>query len=81
MCKVIHRIKSKVRNWHLDLVSEVLVLAANNVQLLIGVIEGGLHAESLSAEVAALGVASVQLSVQIICLRFPFAHNLDNICM
>ena len=64
---------------HLDLVSEVLVLAAYNVQLLIGLIEGGLQAEGLSAEVAALGVAGVQLGVQILRLRFPFAHNLDNV--
>ena len=52
------------------------VLSAYNVQLLIGLIEGGLQAEGLGAEVAALGVAGVQLGVQIVLLRFPFAHNL-----
>ena len=57
------------------------VLSAYNVQLLIGLIEGGLQAEGLSAEVAALGVASIQFSMQIVRLRFPFAHNLDNVWM
>ena len=52
------------------------VLSAYNVQLLIGLIEGRLQAEGLGAEVAALGVAGVQLGVQIVLLRFPFAHNL-----
>ena len=52
------------------------VLSAYNVQLLIGLIEGGLQAEGLGAEVAALGVASVQLSMQIVRLCLPFAHNL-----
>ena len=38
----------------LDLVSQVLVLAADNVQLLIGLIKSGLQAEPLGVEVAAL---------------------------
>merc|ERR550539_979137 len=41
----------------LDLVSEVLVLTADNVQLLVGLVKGGLQAEPLSVEVATLGVA------------------------
>merc|ERR1712079_894967 len=40
----------------LDLVSEVLVLAADDVQLLVGLVKSGLQAESLGVEVAALGV-------------------------
>ena len=61
---------------HLDLISKVFILATDNIQLLIGFIQGRLQAESLSAEVAALGVASVQLSMQIVRLCLPFAHNL-----
>ena len=53
------------------------VLSAYNVQLLIGLIEGRLQAEGLGAEVAALGVARVQLGVQILRLRFPLSNNLE----
>merc|ERR1711884_85743 len=44
----------------LDLISEVLVLAAHNVQLFVGLIKSSLQAEPLGVEVAALGVAGVK---------------------
>merc|ERR1712155_346844 len=60
----------------LDLVSQVLVLAADNVQLLVGLIKSGLQAEPLGVEVAALGVAGVQLSHQVVSLGLPLSHHL-----
>merc|ERR1719270_3088809 len=60
----------------LDLISEVLVLAADNVQLLIGLIQGSLETESLSIEVAALRVAGIKLSHQVISLGLPLSNNL-----
>merc|ERR1719340_463938 len=50
----------------LDLVSEVLVLTADNVQLLVRLVQGGLQAEPLSVEVAALRVAGIKLRHQIV---------------
>ena len=55
---------SKLVKEVLDLISEVLVLAADNVQLLIGLIKGSLETESLCIEVAALRVAGIKLSHQ-----------------
>merc|ERR1740129_371242 len=60
----------------LDLISEVLVLAADNVQLLIGLIQGSLETESLGIEVAALRVAGIKLSHQVISLGLPLSDNL-----
>merc|ERR1719322_1795302 len=60
----------------LDLVSQVLVLAADDVQLLVGLVKSGLEAEPLVAVVASLGVRSVQLGHQVVSLRLPLADNL-----
>merc|ERR1719211_246984 len=60
----------------LDLVSEVLVLTADNVQLLVGLVKGGLQAEPLSVEVAALRVAGIKLSHQVISLGLPLSDHL-----
>merc|ERR1712117_457968 len=60
----------------LDLISKVLVLTTNNIKLLSGFIKGSLKAESLSIEVAALRVASIQLSHKVISLGLPFSNNL-----
>merc|ERR1719340_621041 len=60
----------------LDLVSEVLVLTADNVQLLVGLVQCGLQAEPLSVEVAALRVAGIKLSHQVVSLGLPLSNNL-----
>merc|ERR1719328_980317 len=60
----------------LDFISQVLVLTTDNVKLLIGFIKGSLETESLSIEVAALGVAGIQLSHEVISLGLPLANNL-----
>merc|ERR1740123_1885631 len=60
----------------LDLVSEVLVLTADNVQLLVGLIQGGLEAEPLGVEVAALRVAGIELGHQVVSLGLPLTDNL-----
>merc|ERR1719336_1272523 len=63
----------------LDLVSQVLVLTADDVQLLVGLVKSGLEAEPLVAVVASLGVRGVQLSHQVVSLRLPLADNLVEI--
>ena len=60
----------------LDLVSEVLVFTADNVELLIGLIKSSLQTESLSIEVSALRVAGINFGHQIISLGLPFSDNL-----
>ena len=60
----------------LDLISQVLVLTTNNVQLLVGLIQGSLEAETFGVEVAALRVAGLQLTLDIVSLGLPFANNL-----
>merc|ERR1719232_2387278 len=60
----------------LDFISQVLVLTTDNVKLLIGFIKGSLETESLSIKVAALGVAGIQLSHQVVSLGLPLANNL-----
>merc|ERR1719237_1545921 len=60
----------------LDLVSEVLVLPLNNVQLLGGLLLGGLQAEQLGAVVAALILGSSDLSTEISSLGQPLTQNL-----
>merc|ERR1719278_883513 len=60
----------------LDLVGEVLVFTADDVQLLVGLIEGRLEAEPLVAVVASLRVGSIQLGHKVVRLCLPFSNNL-----
>merc|ERR1719208_525301 len=60
----------------LDFISQVLVLTTDNVKLLIGFIKSSLETESLSVEVAALGVAGINLSHEVVSLGLPLANNL-----
>ena len=53
-----------------------LVLTADNVQLLVGLIEGRLEAEPLVAVVASLRVGGVQLGHKVVRLGLPFSDNL-----
>ena len=59
----------------LDLFGEVLVLPANNVQLLVGVLKGGLEAVHLRAIVAALALARLQLGHQVVGLGLPLSKH------
>merc|ERR1719471_221387 len=67
---------SKLVKRVLDFISQVLVLTTNNVKLFIGLVQSSLETESLSVEVAALRVAGVKLSHQIISLGLPLSNNL-----
>merc|ERR1719433_1347721 len=58
------------------IVSQVLVLPANDVQLLVGLVKSGLEAEPLVAVVARLRVGGIQLSHEVISLGLPLADNL-----
>merc|ERR1719510_1883384 len=60
----------------LDLISEVLVLATDHVQLFVGLVQRGLDAERLGVVVAALGVAGLQFGSQVLALSLPLADNL-----
>merc|ERR1712051_183260 len=60
----------------LDLVSEVLVFTADNVQLLVGFIQSRLEAEPLVAVVASHRVGGIQLGHKVVRLRLPLANNL-----
>merc|ERR1719297_376878 len=60
----------------LDLISQVLVLAADHIQLLHHLVMGGLQAEHLGAVVAGLGPAGVQLGHQVVSLALPLPDNL-----
>merc|ERR1719422_2856015 len=60
----------------LDLIGQVLVLAADNVQLLVGLVQGGLEAEALGVEVAALGLAGLKLGLHVVGLGLPLADHL-----
>merc|ERR1719443_503377 len=60
----------------LDLISQVLVLPADNIQLLNHLVVGGLEAEHLGAVVAGLGPAGVKLSHEVVSLALPLANNL-----
>merc|ERR1719361_1934214 len=60
----------------LDLIGKVLVLAADNVQLLVGLIQARLEAEPLIAVVASLRVTGIKLGHQVISLGLPFSNNL-----
>lgn len=60
----------------LDLVGEVLVLATNGLELLLALLVGSLESEELGAVVAALLLAGVELSSQVVDLELPFADDL-----
>merc|ERR1719242_2871445 len=60
----------------LDLVSEVLVLPLHNVQLLGGLLLGGLQAEQLGAVIAALILGGSDLSSEVSSLGLPLTQNL-----
>jgi len=53
-----------------------LVLALDDIQLLDGLVPGGAQAEELAIVVAALFLAGLQLSVQVVHLSLPFANDL-----
>merc|ERR1719480_315156 len=60
----------------LDLISEVLVLPLDNIELLQGLLLGGLEAEQLRAVVTALVLGGSNLSREIGGLGLPFSKNL-----
>merc|ERR1719480_447644 len=60
----------------LDLVSEILVLTTDHVELLHDLVMGGLEAVHLRAVVPGLGAAGIKLSHQVISLALPLANNL-----
>merc|ERR1719192_1980568 len=60
----------------LDLVSEVLVLPLDNVQLLGGLLLGGLQAEELAAVVAALVLGGSDLGGEVGSLGLPLSKHL-----
>merc|ERR1719259_1068288 len=67
---------SKLVKEILDFISKVLVLASDNIQLLIGLIVGCLQAEDFRVEVSALGPAGLKFSHEVISLGLPFTNNL-----
>merc|ERR1719357_2208124 len=60
----------------LDLISQVLVLPLDNIQLLNSLIPGSLETEQLAVVVPALLLAGINLSSQIINLGLPFSDDL-----
>merc|ERR1712223_789259 len=60
----------------LDLISEVLVLPLDNIELLKGLLLGGLEAEQLRAVVTALILGGSNLSGEISSLGLPLTENL-----
>ena len=60
----------------LDLISKVLVLPLNNIQLLNSFIPSSLQPEELAVVVAALLLAGFNLSNKVINLGLPFSNNL-----
>merc|ERR1719367_2326112 len=60
----------------LDLISEVLVLPLDNIELLKGLLLGGLEAEQLRAVVTALILGGSNLSREIGSLGLPLTENL-----
>ena len=60
----------------LDLVSEVLVLPADHIELLNNLVVSGLQAEHFGAVVASLGPAGIQLGHQVVSLALPLPNNL-----
>merc|ERR1719461_1175460 len=67
---------SKLVQEILDFISEVLILTADNVELLRGLIKSSLESEPLGIEVATLRVAGIELGVEVVGLGLPFANNL-----
>ena len=61
----------------LDLISKVLVLPLNNIQLLNSFIPSSLQPEELAVVVAALLLACLNFSNKVINLCFPFSDNLQ----
>merc|ERR1719381_471904 len=60
----------------LDLISQVLVLPLDNIQLLNSLIPGSLETEQLAVVVPALLLAGINLSSQVINLGLPFSDDL-----
>ena len=60
----------------LDLISQILVLPLNNIQLLNGLIPSSLQPEELAVVVAALLLAGFNFSKEIVNLGLPFSNNL-----
>jgi len=60
----------------LDLISEVLVLTADNIKLLHNFIMRSLQSEDLRAVVSGLRSAGIKLSHQVISLALPLTNNL-----
>merc|ERR1719237_1430094 len=60
----------------LDLVSEVLVVTLDNIELLHSLIIASLKAEDLGAVVPSFAPAGLQLGHQVVSLCLPFSHHL-----
>merc|ERR1719237_1004929 len=60
----------------LDLVSEVLVLTLDNIELLHSLIIASLQAEDLGAVVPSFAPAGLQLGHQVVSLCLPLSHHL-----
>lgn len=60
----------------LDFVGEVLVLAADSLELFLAFLVGTLEAEQFSGVVAALLLAGVELSGEVVNLELPFSDDL-----
>merc|ERR1711862_614599 len=60
----------------LDFICQVLVLTLNNIKLFNSLIPSSLQAEQLTVVVAALLLAGIKLSSQIVNLCLPFTNNL-----
>merc|ERR1719443_2618169 len=60
----------------LDLISQVLVLTLDNIQLLNGLLLGGLQTEQLRRVVASLILGGVDLSLEVSSLGLPFSKDL-----
>merc|ERR1719158_56030 len=60
----------------LDLISKVLVLTLDNIQLLNGLLLGGLQTEKLGRVIASLILGGVDLSLEVSSLGLPFSEDL-----
>merc|ERR1719474_1386390 len=67
---------SKLVQEVLDLISEILVLALDNIQLLNSLLMSSPQAEEFAVEVAALLLAGINFSRDIFSLGLPFADDL-----
>ena len=61
-----------------DFISQVFVLSLHNIKLLNGFIMSSFESKELAVEVAALFLTSIDLNSNVICLCFPFRHNLKH---